>query len=145
MFSWVNTPERIIQKSKPLLEPGEVVAHVVRAQEGPNKWLGLSAAVALGLTLGLVIPPALGIPVFYLTYTSLYRRRILLATDQALVVVAGRGLRYTPSAVLDRLDMETRMGPTKGLWMQVEVGGRRLWIVPRTVPELQAADAELDT
>lgn len=145
MFPWVNTPQRIIEKSKPLLEPGEVVAHVIRAQEGPNKWIALGFAMALALVLGVVVPPILGIPVFFLTYTSLYKRRILLATDQALVIIAGRWLRYTPTAVLERLDMETRIGPTKGLWMEADVDGRRLWIVPRTVHELQAADAELDT
>lgn len=144
MFSWVNSPERIIERARPLLEPGEVVAHVVRAQEGPNKWFAL--AVAMGITLGLsvVLPPIIGLPVFVLAYTSLYRRRILLATDRALVVMSGRGYRYTPTEVLDRLDVETPMGPTKGLWLQTTVGGRRLWIVPRTITELQAADAELE-
>jgi hypothetical protein len=143
--SWRNTPERIVEKARPLLEPDEAVAHVVRAMEGPPKWVALVAGVMIGLVVGtLLLVPTLGIFVMWLVFTGLYKRRVLLATDRNLVVLGGGRFRFTPRTLLHRLDIETKIGPTKGLWMRVVVAGRGMYVVPRTVPELQAADREVD-
>jgi hypothetical protein len=143
--SWRNTPERLIEKAEPLLEPGEVVAHVVRAQEGPNKWFGLATAITVAVALGYAIPPVLGMWAAIIGYVLLYRRRVLLATDRALVVMAGGLVRYTPRAVIARYDVETRIGPLKGLWLKTTLEGQRvLWVVPRCVQDVAAADADVD-
>jgi len=135
----------LAEKAQPLLEPGEVVAHVIRAQEGPNKFLGMGIAlfVAFGLSLLLRIP-FFALPVFLLVHTRLYARRVILATDEALVVAAGGRFRYTPRKVLDRLDLETQIGPLKGLWLSTTLNGRRLYVMPRCVRDVAAADADLD-
>jgi len=145
LSGWINTRERLAEKAQPLLEPGEVVAHVIRAQEGPNKFLGMGLAmfVAFGLSLLLKIP-ILALPVFLLVHTRLYGRRVILATDEALVVAAGGRFRYTPRKVLDRLDLETQIGPLKGLWLSTTLDGRRLYVMPRCARDVAAADADLD-
>jgi hypothetical protein len=136
--------QQIIEQSRPLLHPGEVVAHVVRALEGPNRWIGLAVALVAALGLGLLVgAPILGLPVFLIVFTRLYARRMILATDESLVVVAGTRFRFTPRAVLDRLDLETPIGPLKGLWLQTTLNGRRLYVVARSAPEVRAADADL--
>jgi hypothetical protein len=142
---WVNTRERLIEKAQPLLEPGEVVAHVIRAQQGPNRFLGMGIALFIGFGIAyLVAIPLLALPIFLVALIRLYARRVILATDEALVVVAGGRIRYTPTKVLDRLDLETPIGPLKGLWLATTLNGRRMYVVPRCVREVTAADADLD-
>jgi hypothetical protein len=142
---FINTREVIIAKSERFLEPGEVVAHVVRALEGPPRWAALLLALVIGIGIGALIRvPFLGFPLFILVYTGAYERRIILATDQALVLLGGSRFRFTPKKLLARLDVETRIGPTKGLFLRFELAGRRLYLVPRTASELAAADADLE-
>jgi hypothetical protein len=140
----VNTREVIIEKSRPFLEPGEVVAHVVKALEGPPRWIAMLLGLVIGIGISiLILVPLLGVPLFVLVYTSAYKRRIILATDRALVVLAGGRYRFTPKEVLARLDLETRIGPLQGLFMRTEVDGRRMYITPRTAVEVAAADADI--
>jgi hypothetical protein len=142
--SFVNTRERIIEKAAPLLERGEVVAHVIRGLEGRNRWLGMLIALAVAFPFGYFVPPILIVPIYYLVFTGMYPRRIILATDRGVVVIAGRRLQYEPRAVLDRLDVETPIGPMKGsFWRHVVLNDRRIYVVPRSYPEVAAADADL--
>jgi hypothetical protein len=82
-----------------------------------------------------------------LVYTRLYARRLIVATDEGLVVMAGgRGPRFfsfMPSAVLDRLPLETPIGPVKGLWLEVTLNERRMFVVARSAKDVVAADADL--
>jgi hypothetical protein len=121
------------------------VAHVIRAQEGKNRYLAMGLAVIGGLALVLVSGAApFAFAFAYLVFTLQYRRRLILATDQALVVLAGGWFRYTPRSLLDRLDLETPIGPLKGMQMETTLGGRHLFVMPRTAPEARAADDDLD-
>ena len=141
----INTREVLIEKSAPFLEPGEVVAHVVKALEGPPRSLAIILALVIGFGISVVIQiPFWGFPLFVIVYTSAYQRRIILATDQALLLLGAGRYRFAPKKVLARLDLETRIGPVKGLLLRTEVDGRRLYLTPRTVQEAAAADAELD-
>ena len=143
----MNTRENIIAKAAPLLEPGEVVAHVVRALDGRlNRWLGVAIAfvVAFALASAVLRIPILGVVLFFALFTSLFPRRIILATDRALVVVQGGRWRFTPRRVLDRLDIDTRIGPLQGFWRSTTLNGRRLYVVPRSYPEVHAADADIE-
>lgn len=140
-----NARARIVQEARPLLNKGEVIAHVVRALEGPNRWLGIGVGMFAGLGVGVLAgSPVLGIPVMWIVYTRMYARRILVATDQSLVVIDGGRFRFTPKKVLERLDVDTRIGPLKGLFMTARVNGRRLYIVPRSAGEATAADADIE-
>jgi hypothetical protein len=143
---WMNTRENIIAKARPLLEPGEVVAHVVRALDGRlNRWLGVVIALVIALPLSIVLRiPIAAFLLFLALFTSFFPRRLILATDRALLVVKCGRWRFTPRSVLDRLDIETRIGPLKGFWRATTLNGRRLYIVPRAFPEVQAADADVD-
>jgi hypothetical protein len=138
-----NTRETIIEKAQPLLLPGESVAHVVRALEGPNRWVALVIALAIGFGLTFFVS-FLGIIALWLVFTRLYARRVVLATDQNLVIVGCGRWRFSPKVVLDRLDLETRIGPLRGLWLETRVGPRRLYVVARSSRDVAAADADLD-
>ncbi len=140
-----DTRSQIIEEARPLLNRGEVVAHVVRALEGPNRWLALLFAMFIGFTLSLLVgSPILALPFMWLGYTLLYKRRIILATDQSVLILGGARLRFSPKAVLDRLDVDTRIGPLKGVFLATTLNGRRMYVVPRCVREVTAADADLD-
>lgn len=141
----INTRDVILEKVRPLLEPDELVAHVVKAVEGPPRWVALLLALIVGLGLSVVIRvPFLGFPLFVLVYMAAYQRRLLLATDHALVLVKCGRFRFTPKQVLARLDIETPIGPLKGMFLRTELDGRRLYITPRTVQEVAAADADIE-
>ena len=145
MAGLINTREVVIEKSAPFLEPDEVVAHVVKALEGPPRWLAIVLALVIGFGISIVIQiPFWGFPLFALVYTSAYQRCVILATDEALLLLGAGRYHFTPKKVLARLDLETRIGPVKGLFLRTEVDGRRLYLTPRTVQEAAAADAELD-
>lgn len=140
-----NVRARILQEARPLLNKGEVIAHVVRAMEGPNRWLGIGIGMFAGVGIGILLgQPVLGLPIMWIVYTRMYSRRILLATDQSLVVVEGGRIRFTPKRVLERLDVDTRIGPMKGLFLTANVNGRRLFVVPRCASEATAADADTE-
>jgi hypothetical protein len=143
LAAFSNTPERIIQDAQPLLEPGESVAHVIRGLEGPNRYIAMGIALAVGLGISYFIG-LLGIVFMWLVFTRLYSRRVILATDRNLVILGCGRWRFTPKVLLDRLDIETRIGPLKGLWMQSRLPGRRIYIVARSAREVVAADTELD-
>src|SRR4029453_16565596 len=72
--SYINNRETIIEKAVPLLEPGEVVAHVIRGMEGMNRWLGMAIAIVVAFPIGLFVPPILIVPIYYLLFTGLYPR-----------------------------------------------------------------------
>lgn len=140
---WSNNRANLIAKSERFLEPGEVVAHVVRALEGPNRWVAIAAGLVIGFGFGVLVP-AFGPVAFFLVYTRLYARRVVLATDRNLVVVAGGRWRFTPKSLIGRLDIETKFEP-HGLWLETDLlPGRRVYLVPRTVDEARAADRDVD-
>jgi hypothetical protein len=140
----INTREVVLEKVEPFLEPGEVVAHVVKAVEGPPRWVALLLALIVGIGISiLILVPFLGFPLFVLAYTAAYQRRLILATDEGLVLVGCGRLRFTPKKVLKRFDIETPIGPLKGLFLRTELDGRRLYVTPRTAPEVAAADADI--
>jgi hypothetical protein len=87
--------------------------------------------------------PFLAAPIAMAAFFSSYPRRIILATDQALVIVKGGRWRWTPKQVLDRLDVDTPIDP-KGMFLRSQLGTRRIWIVPRCIDEVRAADLDLE-
>jgi hypothetical protein len=52
-------------------------------------------------------------------------------------------LRFGPRSVVARLEVDTRIGPPKGLFFAVRVGGKRYYVVTRCVQELQDADRDV--
>ena len=117
----------------------------MRAPEGTNRWFGIAIAFVIAFPIaGIIRVPFLAFALFVLVFTSLYPRRIILATDQALVVIKAGRWRFTPQTVLARLDIETQIGPLKTFWRYTVLNGRRLYVVPRTYAEVEAADADVD-
>ena len=145
--AWLNSRENIIAKVKPLLEPDEVVAHVVRGLDGRiSRWLGIAIAFLVAFPLaGLIRVPFLAFALFFVLFTSLFPRRLILATDRSLVVVRCGQYRWTPKAIIDRLDVDTKIGPLEGFWRSTTLNGRRIYIVPRCYTDVLDADADVDS
>jgi hypothetical protein len=145
--AWMNTRENIIAKAKPLLEPGEVVAHVVRTLDGKiNRWLGIAIAFLVSFPLaGIIRVPILVFVLFFLLFTSLFPRRLILATDRSLVVLKCGRYRWTPKRVIDRLDIQTKIGPLVGFWRSTTLNGRRMYVVPRCYTDVIDADTDVDS
>ena len=126
------------------LEDGEQVDHVVKALAGPNRWLGLGGATLVGLAVALGLGNVLfGLIALYLVFTCLYVRHLILVTDRAVVLVSGNRISFKPKAVVERLPAETPLRPLKGLWLQLQLGGRhRLYVSSRSIREVSAVEAE---
>jgi hypothetical protein len=139
----MNNRERIVEQARPLLEPGELIAHVIRALEGPPRLAGMAIGLVAGVLVSPVLGPLLSFPVMFLVFTSLYKRRVIVATDRSVTVLGCAPLRFAPRRVLERLDVDTRIGPTKGMFFRVRPGAHGLYVVPRSVQELQEADRDV--
>jgi hypothetical protein len=125
------------------LEDGEQVDHVVKALAGPNRWLGLGGATLVGLGVALGLGNVLfGLIALYLVFTCLYVRHRILVTDRAVVLVSGNRISFKPKALVERLPADTPLRPLKGLWLQLQLGGHRLYVSSRSIREVSAVEAE---
>lgn len=111
--------ETLVARVQPLLEPGEQVQAVIPAQTGPSPgWVLL-----LNQLLVFV------------------RRRLIVATDRAVVVVrAGVVLGLSAKEVRARLPRTTPLGPLSGLWDAVHLDGERLWVLRPFHRDVERAD-----
>ena len=129
------------------LEDGEQVDHLVKALAGPNRWLGLGIATLVGLAVALALGNLngsvfLGLIALYLVFTCLYVRHLILVTDRAVVLVSGNRISFKPRALVERLPADTPLGPLKGLWLRLQLGGHRLYLSSRSIREVSAVEAE---
>lgn len=112
--------DKLAARVQPLLEPGEQVQEVALSQTGPSPYLAI---------------------VTYLIFFAV-KRRIIVATDRAVVVVrAGAFTGTSAKEVLARLPRGTRIGPLSGLWAKTEVNGERQWIHKRFHGDIARADS----
>lgn len=144
MFRRRQRRDPLINLCANFLEPGEQVAHLVRATKGPNRWLGLAISLVAGVGVAIVLGPLFGLMVTFTVFVWIYAKRIILATDQAVVILECRRFVFAPKSELVRLPVDTRIGPLKGLWLSTTLDGQRLYIQPRSVGEVTAADRELE-
>ena len=101
------------------LEEGERVDHVIKALAGMNRWMALLLAAIIGLGVSLLLSsfgfgPIVGVLVLLIVFTRLYARRLILVTDRAVVLLAGSRFTFKPTALLDRLPVDTPLGPAPG-------------------------------
>jgi hypothetical protein len=113
--------DKLIQRTQPLL-PNEQIHQIFLAQSGVSPWLSGFAGL-LGQTL--------------------VRRRIVAVTNQSVVVLSTNFNGTTPKEVLRRLPRHTSIGPTKGIWGQINVGDEKTWSHAKFRKEIVAADAAL--
>ena len=112
--------EKLIARVQPLL-PGENIQQVFLAQSGVSPWIGNS----LGFLGQAVV-----------------RRRIVAVTDQAVVVFAADFNGTRPKGLLRRLPRGRTIGPVKGLWSPIDLGGdEKTWVHSRFHKDVLAADA----
>ena len=112
--------DKLAERVQPLLEPGEQVQEVALSQTGPSPYLAI---------------------ITYLIFFAV-KRRIIVATDRAIVVVRAGALTGTSAKeVLVRLPRATRIGPLSGLWAKAEVNGEKQWIHKRFHGDIARADS----
>jgi hypothetical protein len=112
--------DKLAERVQPMLEPGEQVQEVFLTQTGPSPyWVFLT----------------------YLVFFAV-KRRIIVATDRAIVVVkAGAMTGTSAKEVLARLPRATRLGPVSGLWAKAEINGEKQWIHKRFHGDVTRADS----
>jgi hypothetical protein len=129
------------------LEDGEHVDYVVKALSGINRWLGLgiAAIIGFGVTVALVnlgFGPVVGVIVLAVVFTRLYARRLIVVTDRAVLLMAGRRWRYKPTAVIERLPVDTPLKPLKGLWLELHLGTHLIYVNPRSIRTVSQVETE---
>ena len=119
----MSLPEKLCERTQPLLEAGEQIRQIMMAQSGVSPYLGILAAPAM-LLAG--------------------RYHVIAVTDRSVIVLdAGRLSPSRPTAVARRLPRETRLGPVAGIWSKIQLD-RQYYVHRRFHKQLNAADAELD-
>ncbi len=116
--------DKLAERVRPHLEPGEQLRQVFQAQTGPSPyWI-------------------------FLTYlTMLWNKYVIVAvTDRAIVTFRATAFKPTfvkQPAEVHRLDRRRALGPLKGLWGKVDLDGQKFWIHRRFHSDVAQADAEL--
>ncbi len=117
--------DKLAERTRSYLEPGEEIQHVFLAQSGPN-------------------PNVAALSAFVYLFS---KYRIVAVTDQEIVVLAAKGFfkQSVPGQLLERLPRQTVLGPPSGaLWSRINVPGERpSWVHHRFYRDVQAADAYL--
>jgi hypothetical protein len=131
----------------PFLDDGERVDHVIKALAGMNRWLALLLAAIIGLGVSLLLSsfgfgPIVGVLVLVVVFTRLYARRLILVTDRAVVLLAGSRFTFKPTALIDRLPIDTPLGPLKGLWLELLLGPHKLYVSARSIRTVSAVETE---
>lgn len=129
------------------LEQGERVDYVVKALVGMNRWLGLVLAAIIGLGVSLLLSsfgfgPIVGVLVLLIVFTRLYARRVILVTDRAVVLLAGSRFTFKPKALLDRLPVDTPLGPLLGLWLELRLGPHKLYVSALSIRTVSKVETE---
>jgi hypothetical protein len=112
--------DKLAERVRPMLEPGEQVQEVFITQTGPSPYWAV------------------------LTYLIFFavKRRIIVVTDRAIVIVrAGTFMGTTAKEVIGRLPRATRLGPVSGLWAKITINGERNWVHKRFHGDINRADS----
>lgn len=112
--------DKLAQRVQPMLEPGEQIQAIFLTQTGPSPyWMFVTTLIFFAV-----------------------KRRIIVATDRAIVVVkAGAMTGTSAKEVLFRLPRATRFGPVSGLWAKLVVNGEQQWVHKRFHGDVARADA----
>jgi hypothetical protein len=86
--------DKLASRAQPFLEPGETITQIFPTQVGPNPWM---------------IPAFGPIIVMFLS-----KMRVIAVTDRAVLVFNSSKLTPKPTALLQRLPRQTRLGPIEG-------------------------------
>jgi hypothetical protein len=126
----------------PVLEEGEQVDHIIKSLAGPNRWLALALATAVGLGVSLWTNVIIGIIALFIAFRSLYACRPIVVTNKAVLVMAAGRYTWKPKAVLERLPANTPLRPLRGLWLQLEIGDRKVYVSARSIRTVSAVETE---
>ncbi len=112
--------DKLRERVQPFLKPGEQVQQVMPAMSGISPWLLMTGGALWAL---------------------LSRPKILVVTDQRIMVLrAGKLMGTTPKEFLHDLPRSTQLGPPKGLWHKITLGGELVYVHRRFHGDIRAAD-----
>jgi hypothetical protein len=117
--------DKLAERMKPMLEPGEEVRHAFLCQSGPSPyWMFLSTLILFAT-----------------------RYYIVAVTDRRIVIARTPWWMTTkPREVVSRLPRAIQLGPVAGLWggpLYLTPDGKKTWVNKRFQKDVTAADAEL--
>lgn len=120
---------KLIDQVRPFLPAGETFQAAIPAQAGLNPWFVNSIGASFTGLLGFLI-------------SSIFRvkRRLIVVTDQSVLVVAADG-SYAPTAVLARLERSTPIGPLHGRWAKTRLEDIKLYVHRKYHPVVERTDA----
>ena len=103
------------------VEPGETIQEIFGAQTASPM-----TAPLIGALIALIIN----------------RYRIVAVTDRRILVLdAGKWSQRTARAVVTELPRETRLGPTSGLWTEIEIPAGKIYVRRYFFKDVKAADS----
>jgi hypothetical protein len=126
----------------PFLEDDEHVDHVVKALAGPNRWLGLGLGTVVGLGVSLWLGVIVGVITMYVAFRSLYACRPIVVTDRAVLLMAAGRYTWKPKALIERLPADTPLRPLKGIWLELMLGSRKVFVATRSLATVRKIETE---
>jgi hypothetical protein len=145
---------RLARGVQPLLRPDETARHVFVAQVGHNPaWLvilpvaGIVNTLILGATsAGLTVAAVLSVAfVVWVAVAFLpMQNRVVVGTDDEVVVFDATKFRFEPKAELRRLDPSLQLGPLTGtINGRIDLGGEQAWVYRGYRATIDAIDGTL--
>jgi hypothetical protein len=111
--------DKLAERATLMLFPGESARQVFLAQGGGSPWL----VNLLGV------------------FSAMFaKRRIIAVSDYAIVVIEANLNGTKPVRVLARLPRGIRLGPVRGIWSPINLGGEKLYVHRRFHKDIEAAD-----
>jgi hypothetical protein len=114
--------DNLRERVAPFLAPGEQIQQVFICQAGANPWVA---------------------GMFGLLGQSFVKRRIVAVTTHGVLVLGATFNGTKPTGVINRLPRGTRIGPAKGVWAPISLGGEKNWVHRRFQKDVEAADGAI--
>jgi len=113
--------DKLAERARPYLEPGETIQSVFIAQSGPSPYLMFLSAL---------------IVIFTASYAT------VVVTDRAIVVLRNGRFNGKPTGLHQRGPRNVRLGQPSGIWQKITLD-KPYWVHRRFHKDLAAADDAL--
>ena len=84
----------------------------------------------------------IGVVALFLVFTRLYARRLIVVTDRAVLCSPAPAGVQAQGAPVERLPADTPLQPLKGMWLELQIGGHRLYVSARSIRTVSAVETE---
>jgi hypothetical protein len=153
----VSLRNKLAERVRPYLQPGERIQAVFPAQSGPPPyWQSLITGFVVfiaflikdavnGLMAVLTVAVAVSAALYsvYLAYLVFGRARLVVVTDRAIVVLDVNKWTGRPTRLRLRHSRDFYFGQLSGLWGKFVLDNAEYWVHRRFHGDVAAADAAL--